>query len=80
MPASTKEQLHFHTNAQQFFFMIKGEATFYINEEKTILTAQKGLHIKLQTEHFIANETNTDIEFLVISQPSTNNDRTTVTL
>jgi mannose-6-phosphate isomerase-like protein (cupin superfamily) len=78
MPASTKEQLHFHTNAQQFFFMIKGEATFYINDEKTILAAQKGLHIKPLSKHLIANETNSDIEFLVISQPSTNNDRTTV--
>ncbi len=28
MPGGMKENLHFHVNAQQFFFILKGTATF----------------------------------------------------
>jgi mannose-6-phosphate isomerase-like protein (cupin superfamily) len=78
MPSGTKEQLHFHINAQQFFFILKGIATFYIEEEKTIVAEHKGVLIKPGTKHFIANESNQQLDFLVISQPTTNNDRTTL--
>lgn len=78
MPAFTKEKLHFHHHAQQFFFILKGTATFYLDEEKTIVTEQKGILIEPKTKHYISNETNQNIEFLVISQPTTNNDRTTI--
>ncbi len=78
MPSLTREQLHFHTNAQQFFFVLKGTATFYLEENKIIVTEQKGILIQPLTKHFIANETSEQLEFLVISQPTTNNDRTTI--
>jgi mannose-6-phosphate isomerase-like protein (cupin superfamily) len=78
MPSGTKEKLHFHTNAQQFFFILKGSATFYLEDSKIILTEEKGLLIQPKTKHFIANETSEQLEFLVISQPTTNNDRTTI--
>jgi mannose-6-phosphate isomerase-like protein (cupin superfamily) len=78
MPSRTREKLHFHTNAQQFFFILKGSATFYLDNEKRIVTEQKGLLVQPKTKHFIANETNEQLDFLVISQPTTNNDRTTI--
>lgn len=76
MPAGTREKLHFHTHAQQFFFILKGTATFYIGNEKLIIAGQKGLLIQPKAKHYIANETNEKLDFLVISQPTTNNDRT----
>jgi mannose-6-phosphate isomerase-like protein (cupin superfamily) len=75
MPSYTKEQLHFHTQAQQFFYILKGIATFYVDNEKVIVSEQKGLLVSAKTKHYIANETTQTLEFLVISQPSTNNDR-----
>jgi len=78
MPPATREKLHFHTQAQQFFFVLKGTATFYLDENKTIVTSQKGILIQPKTKHYIANETSEQLEFLVISQPTTNNDRTTI--
>jgi len=75
MPAGTKQKMHFHNHAQQFFFILKGTATFYLDKEKEVVGAQKGLLIAPQTNHFIANESSSKLEFLVISQPSTNNDR-----
>jgi len=75
MPPGTQEQLHFHAKAQQFFFILKGNATFYCNGEKSIVEAQMGILIPAGTRHYIANETPDEIEFLVISQPTTANDR-----
>jgi mannose-6-phosphate isomerase-like protein (cupin superfamily) len=75
MPAGSKEKLHFHTNALQFFFILKGSATFYLDNEKNIVKEQQSLSIQPNTKHLIANETTEKLDFLVISQPSTNNDR-----
>ena len=75
MPPGTKEQLHFHNQAQQFFYILKGEAVFF-NEGKYIhLKEQEGIHVSPSQKHFIENRTNTEIEFLVISQPDTSGDR-----
>ncbi len=78
MPNGTREKLHFHSEAQQFFFILKGSATFYLEGEKIEVSEQKGLLIKPNTKHLIANETGEPLEFLVVSQPTTNHDRTTV--
>lgn len=75
IPPGTREQLHFHENAQQFFFVLKGSATFYIDHSKEIVMEQQGLLIDKKSKHFIANETGEPLEFIVISQPSTNSDR-----
>ncbi len=75
MPGGTKEKLHFHTKAKQFFFVLKGTATFYIDTVIHSIGAQQGLLISPKEAHFIANETEKEIVFLVISQPSTVNDR-----
>jgi mannose-6-phosphate isomerase-like protein (cupin superfamily) len=78
MPSSTREKLHFHNNAQQFFYILKGSATFYLNDVKTIVTEQKGILIEPKNKHYIANETNEQLEFICIFHPTTNNDRTTI--
>ncbi|KAA5536691.1 cupin domain-containing protein [Taibaiella lutea] len=78
MPEGTREKLHFHTEAQQFFFILKGAATFYIDDKKMMVAEKEGILIKAKAQHYIANETTDRIEFLVISQPSTNNDRITI--
>lgn len=78
MPQGTKEQLHYHKEASQFFFIIKGIAVFYIDNIKYTVSQHQGITIQPGEKHFIANETDDVLEFLVISQPSTNNDRITL--
>jgi mannose-6-phosphate isomerase-like protein (cupin superfamily) len=78
MPSSTREKLHFHNDAQQFFFVLKGAATFYLENDKIIVSEQKGILIHPKMKHFIANETNKRLDFLVISQPTTTHDRITI--
>ena len=78
MPSGTREKLHFHSNAQQFFFILKGVATFYIDEAKIIVEEYNGILIQPKSQHFIANKTDEQLDFLVISQPTTNDDRTII--
>jgi len=71
LPAGATEKLHFHNQAQQFFFMLKGTATFYCRANNYTLYEQQGINISPNTNHFIANETSSPPGFLVSSQPST---------
>lgn len=78
MPSETAEKLHFHNNAEQFFYVLKGEAVFYVDDEKFSLKSGESISILPKSKHYISNESENDLEFLVISNPSTNNDRTEV--
>lgn len=75
MPVGTKEQLHYHQQATQFFFVLKGVATFYVEEKKIELKEQEGITIEKNKKHFVVNESEEAIEFLVVSHPNTTNDR-----
>ncbi|MFD0940464.1 cupin domain-containing protein [Pedobacter boryungensis] len=76
MPAQTAEKLHFHQYAEQFFFILKGQATFLIEGETILVNANNGLQIKVGNKHKIMNTTFDDLEFILFSYPSTQNDRT----
>ena len=75
MPAQTSEVLHYHEKAQQFFFILKGIATFVVENESFTVHAGEGFLIKPGEKHRIINNTAEDIEFILSSQPSTNKDR-----
>lgn len=78
MHSGTAEKLHFHHHAEQFFYILKGEAVFYINDEKYSVKAGESISNLPKSKHYISNESESNLEFLVISNPSTNNDRTEV--
>lgn len=78
MPPHTAEQKHFHEKAQQFFFILKGEAVFEIQRERITVKKEQGIHIRPGKLHQIMNESNEDLEFLLSSQPSTVSDRMNV--
>ncbi|MDW9379798.1 cupin domain-containing protein [Chryseobacterium sp. JV558] len=75
MPAGTSEKLHYHKVAEQFFYILKGEAVFYINEEKFLVKKGESISIAPESKHFISNVSTEEIEFLVISNPSADHDR-----
>ncbi|WP_418502488.1 cupin domain-containing protein [Flagellimonas sp.] len=75
MPPNTKEVRHYHSCAQQYFYILKGEATFVINGETFTVPKREGIHIRPKTLHKIANQGKGNLEFLVISQPTTSGDR-----
>lgn len=75
MPSGSTEKLHYHTYAQLFFYILKGTATFEIDEKSYEVTENQGIHIPPMRKHKVLNKTNTQLEFIVTSQPKSHGDR-----
>ncbi|TBL69703.1 cupin domain-containing protein [Paenibacillus thalictri] len=78
MPAHTSEVRHYHQHARQFFFVLSGTATLEVGGIKSIIHQHEGVEVPPLTPHQMLNQSNDEIEFLVISQPSSKNDRVVV--
>ena len=75
MPPGTTEERHFHQQAQQFFYILRGQAAFDVEGESLLLNKGEGLHIAAGQKHQISNQTADVLEFLLCSKPSTQQDR-----
>jgi len=75
MPPGAFEQIHFHEKSRQFFYILKGTATFFVGSEKIILKPQEGIEIEPGALHQVRNDDKEDLEFILFSSPSTHNDR-----
>ena len=75
MPEGTFEQLHYHSNAQQLFFILSGTANFEIDGKEFIVKTNETIHIPPMTKHLISNFNKEDLCFLVISEPKSHGDR-----
>ena len=71
MPPKTQEKKHFHNFSQQFFKITSGKATFEIDDKIIEIEKGNGIHIPPKTAHRIMNEQDKNLEFIVISEPST---------
>lgn len=78
MPANSTEQLHYHNNAVQVFWIQQGNATFIIDDIKYELKPNQSITIYPKQQHFLINESLEELQFLIISQPNTTNDRINV--
>jgi quercetin dioxygenase-like cupin family protein len=78
MPPRTAEAIHYHINAQQFFFILKGSLTFEVEKEVFVVKEGEGFHIVPQVIHKVLNNSEIDAYFLVISEPSTKGDRVNI--
>ncbi len=79
MPAETEELLHYHKHSQQYFYILKGEAVFEIDETICIVREGEGVQITPGQMHRIMNKQLIALELLVCSQPSIENDRYNLT-
>lgn len=75
MPPGTTERLHYHKKSLQFFFIISGEAKIEVEGKNILLLSGEGITIEPGLIHCIKNPGNSELEFLVISQPESHNDR-----
>jgi mannose-6-phosphate isomerase-like protein (cupin superfamily) len=75
MPPGTAEVTHYHERARQFFFILKGEAIFEIDDKTSTLKTGEGIHVRPGNRHRILNNAQEDLEFILSSQPSTTGDR-----
>ncbi|WP_391209651.1 cupin domain-containing protein [Psychrobacillus sp. L4] len=75
MPVYTTEVLHYHSQTSKFFFVLSGIAIIEIDGELNTLNSYDGIEVPPLTQHQTRNESNQDVEFLVISQPNSRGDR-----
>lgn len=75
MPKGTSEVRHYHNRARQFFFVIRGTLTMELNGTFHVLGVHEGIEIEPGIPHQAKNESDSDVEFIVTSQPTTRGDR-----
>ena len=75
MPGNTAEVRHYHERSRQFFFVLSGVAVLEVAGVRHELSAQEGVEVPPRVAHQMKNEAAADVEFLVISQPTTRGDR-----
>jgi mannose-6-phosphate isomerase-like protein (cupin superfamily) len=75
VPAGGAEVMHYHERARQFFYILEGEGRMVFEDQEIILQAGQGLEISPLVKHQFKNTSQSDVDFLVISVPSTRGDR-----
>jgi mannose-6-phosphate isomerase-like protein (cupin superfamily) len=75
MPPGTAEVRHSHQAAWQFFFVLSGTATLEVAGKRVVLQAQQGLEVPAGVAHQMRNDSEGEIECIVISQPPSHGDR-----
>lgn len=78
MPPGTQEVRHFHNKAQQFFFVLEGEAALELDGKEFFIHAREGVHVPAGKPHQMFNRSSAEVFFLVISQPPSHGDRVNV--
>lgn len=78
MPPNTAETRHYHLNAQQFFFILKGNLVFEVEKEVFVVKEGEGFHILPDKVHKVMNTSESDTHFIVISEPTTKGDRVNI--
>ena len=75
MPAGTAEVRHYHERARQIFFVLSGTATLEIDGTEIVLHPHEGVEVPPLVPHQMMNKSNGDVEFLIVSQPTSKGDR-----
>jgi mannose-6-phosphate isomerase-like protein (cupin superfamily) len=75
VPPGKSEKRHYHSVAQQFFYILSGQAVMELDGQEFQLAAGQGLHIPPEKPHQFRNPFAEPVEFMVISNPTTRGDR-----
>ncbi len=74
------ENRHYHAKAAQYFYVLECTALMKIDGQNKVLAQGMAEHIHPRIDHAIANESSNEIQFLVISAPSTRSDRNEIVI
>ncbi len=75
MPPGTSEVRHVHARARQLFFVLSGQAAIEVNGKVEQLGVNQAVEVPPGVPHQMMNQSQADVEFLVISCPPTQGDR-----
>lgn len=75
MPPGSSESPHLHHQAQQFFYVLSGEASIEVGKTVVVLHRGEGLRVPPGTGHRVMNRAKGSLELLVTSEPPSHGDR-----
>ena len=75
MPAGSSETWHMHRKAQQFFYVLKGQATLEFKERVVVLHEGEGALVSMGIAHRIRNSLKQNLLLQVTSEPPSHGDR-----
>jgi mannose-6-phosphate isomerase-like protein (cupin superfamily) len=75
VPAGESEERHFHNKSNQFFYVLSGVATIEVFGKSYEIKSGSGFFVKAKELHQLFNKTDSNLRFLVISQPKSHGDR-----
>lgn len=75
MPPSTAEQRHYHSLAEQFFYVLEGTLTMELDGVVHVLEPRSGISVSKEIVHQARNESDKAVVFLVVSAPTSRGDR-----
>lgn len=75
MPPGRSERTHYHERSRQYFYVLNGQLTMFMNGRREVLHSHQGVEIQPSVPHQAVNESPHDVEFLVISAPPGQEDR-----
>jgi mannose-6-phosphate isomerase-like protein (cupin superfamily) len=78
MPPGTEEVRHRHLQARQFFYVLHGSLIIECDGVSHQVGTHSGIEVAPMTPHQVRNESDSDVGFLVISQPPVQDDREVV--
>ncbi|MBS0289531.1 MAG: cupin domain-containing protein [Proteobacteria bacterium] len=78
MPPDSTEQLHFHRESEQFFYVLSGVLGIYINGETYFLSTKQGMFIPKESPHKVFNDSDSTVEFILFATSSPRHDRVEV--
>ncbi|MGL6291220.1 MAG: cupin domain-containing protein [Silanimonas sp.] len=75
VPPGGSEVSHVHDRAEQFFYILSGQAAMVLDTGTVKLAAGQGLHVPAGMVHRFTNPGEHEVRFLVVSSPPTTGDR-----
>jgi len=75
MPPGSSETRHLHHKAQQFFYVLSGEAALEVDGRLLVLREHEGALVQPGSAHRMQNMSKRDLEILVTSEPPSHGDR-----
>jgi len=77
IPPGAAEVRHYHKKAQQFFYILSGEAIMQVEDDPVLVPAGSGIRIVPGVWHQIRNPSSGPLRLLVISHPPSHGDKWT---
>lgn len=78
MPPNTSEEPHFHSELDQFFYVVSGELGVTIDQETFSLKKKEGIFIPHKRIHKVFNNSAATAEFVLFTTANPKHDRTNV--